>query len=495
MTFKRFVKIALLTILALFVAGSTFIFFWYRSGGLQQTVIKEIGKQFLSIDVTTPPEDGSSNTQTSAAASNFVQEFFGLNEPQTYLIMFLNNTELRPGGGFIGTYAVVTMDKANPNIAKVEGTEVLDNLSPKNFPSEPPAPIREYLGLDRWYFRDSNWSPDFKISAAKSLDLYRKEKGVLAEDIDAVIGFTPNLVEDLLRITGPITVNGMEFTADNFTEKLEYEVEYGFAKSNVPFEQRKKMLVDLAKMVIVNTAKNAFMHWGEYKELVEKMLAEKQMMLYSPNNDFQQIFESKNWAGEMSGVSYDYLLWVDANLGALKTDVAIERELTYELYQTSDGEYVAKAKMTFNHRGKFDWRTTRYRDYARVYVPIGSKLIKTSGSMKTDKSSESGVIDQGVENGRQWYGTFISIEPGHTGELSFEFYVSPEVVKRLKANDYRLLVQKQLGTNNVKLTLKLNFANSLAFASPGEPAGRHGDNKYETSISLKKDIEVEVRTK
>lgn len=495
MTFGRFVKISLLTVLALLVAGGTFIFFWYRSGGLQQTVIKEIGRQFLSIDVTTPPESGAANTQTTVATTNFVQEFFGLNEPQTYLIMFLNNTELRPGGGFIGTYAVVTMDKANPNIAKVEGTEILDNLAPKNFPSEPPAPIREYLGLDRWYFRDSNWSPDFKISAAKSLDLYRKEKGVLAEDIDAVVGFTPTLVEDLLRITGPITVNGMEFTADNFTEKLEYEVEYGFAKKNVPFDQRKKMLADLAKTVIISTAKNAFMHWSEYKELVEKMLAEKQMMLYSPNNNFQQIFESKNWAGEMSGVSYDYLLWVDANLGALKTDVAIDRELTYEMYQSSDGRYVAKAKMTFNHRGKFDWRTTRYRDYARVYVPVGSKLIRTSGSMKTDKSSVPGDIDQGIENGRQWFGTFISIEPGHTGELSFEYYVSPEVVKRLEANDYRLLTQKQLGTNNVKLTLKLNFTKGLAFASPGEPAGRHGDNKYETSLILKKDIEVEVRTK
>ncbi|MCX6781990.1 MAG: DUF4012 domain-containing protein [Candidatus Magasanikbacteria bacterium] len=494
MTFKRFVKISFLTILALLVAGGTFIFFWYRSGGLQQTVIQKIGKQFLSIDENTPPENGQTSID-GAAATNFVQEFFGLREPQTYLIMFLNNTELRPGGGFIGTYAVVTMDKANPNIAKVEGTEVLDNLAPKNFPSEPPAPIREYLGLDRWYFRDSNWSPDFKISAAKSLDLYRKENGVLADDIDAVIGFTPTLVEDLLRISGPVTVNEVEFTADNFTEKLEYEVEYGFAKKNVPFEQRKKMLADLAKTVIISTAKNAFLHWGEYKDLVEKMLAEKQMMVYSPNQDFQKIFESKNWAGEMSGVSYDYLMWVDANLGALKTDWAIERELTYGLNQISDGRYVAKAKMTFNHRGKFDWRTTRYRDYARVYVPVGSKLIRVNGSMKSDKSSDPGVVDQGIENGRQWFGAFISIEPGRTGELSFEYFVSPEVVQRLKANDYRLFVQKQLGTNNVKLSFQLNLSNILAFASPGEPSGRHGDNKYENSMILKKDIELEVRTK
>jgi len=494
MTFKRFIKLSLFTILALLVAGGTFIFFWYRSGGLQQTVVQQIGKQFLKIDENAPPDNGN-EPMTNAMATNFIQQFFGLEEPQTYLIMFLNNTELRPAGGFIGTYAVVTVDKANPHVVKVEGTEIIDNLAPKNFPSEPPAPIREYLGLDRWYFRDSNWSPDFKISGAKSLELYTKEKGVMADEIDAVIGFTPTLIENLLRITGPITMNGMEFTADNFTEKLEYEVEYGFAKKNVPFEQRKQMLADLAKTVIISTAKSALTHWSEYKELVERMLEEKQMMVFSPKTEYQKIFESKNWAGEMSGVNYDYLMWVDANLGALKTDVAIDRSLNYELYQIEDGRYVAKATMKFDHRGTFDWRTTRYRDYARVFVPAGSKLIRANGSMKTDKSSEPDTVDQGIENGRQWFGAFISIEPGHTGELSFEYYVSPEVVNRLKANDYRLYVQKQLGTNNVKLNLKLTFANNLAFASPGEPAGKHGDNIYENSVVLNKDVESEVRTK
>lgn len=494
MTFRRFVKISFFTIFALFIASLTFVFFWYRSGGLQQTVITEVGRRFLTIDQN-PQQDTGGGQVDNAAATNFVQTFFGLEQPQTFLILFLNNTELRPGGGFIGTYAVVTVDKASPHITKVEGTEVLDNSAPKDFPSEPPAPIRDYLGLDRWYFRDSNWSPDFKISAAKSLDLYIKEKGSLAEDVDAVIGFTPTLIEELLRLTGPVTVNGMEFTADNFTEKLEYEVEYGFADKNIPFAKRKTMLADLAKAVIMDTAKNALLHWGDYKTLVEKMLEEKQMMLYSPNQEYQQIFEAKNWAGEMAGVSFDYLLWADANLGALKTDAAIERELTYELYQTQDGRYAARAKMTIKHKGKFDWRTTRYRDYARVYVPVGSKLIKASGAMKSDRSSSPGQIDQGIENGRQWFGAFVSVEPGRTGELSFEFYVAPEVVKRIEANDYRLLVQKQLGTNNVKLTLRLNFANKLAFATPGENSEFFGDNRYDMSAVLKKDIEVEVRTK
>ena len=217
-------------------------------------------------------------------------------------------------------------------------------------------------------------------------------------------------------------------------------------------------------------------------------------MVYSPKQKFQDVFEAKNWAGQMSSADRDYLLWVDANLGALKTDVSVDRTLSYEFTPDNRGGYTVKAKMTFVHKGVFDWRTTRYRDYARLYVPEGSRLIKASGSMKTDQSREPGKIDQGIENGRQWFGAFISIEPGKTGELSFEFQLAPSVAHLIRNNQYKLLVQKQLGTNNTRLTLSLNFDKKLASASPGEDQKKHGDSRYEYSGILKKDLNVEIRT-
>jgi len=224
------------------------------------------------------------------------------------------------------------------------------------------------------------------------------------------------------------------------------------------------------------------------------MLAQRQIMVYSTRDDFQKIFVAKHWAGAMTEVSHDYLLWADANLGALKTDASISRVLSYELRPDGKGKYIAKVKMAFNHKGVFDWRTSRYRDYARVYVPIGSKLIKTTGAMKTDRSTEAGRVDQGVENGRQWFGAFISIEPGNTGELSFEYYVAPQIAQILKNNSYRLLVQKQLGTNNTGLTLSLIFDKNLAEAVPGEDTKKHGDNRYEYTGTLKLDSNFEIRT-
>ena len=61
----------------------------------------------------------------------------GLDRPHVYLLLFLNNTELRPAGGFIGSYAIVKVENGALQLLKVEGTEILDNSAP-NFISPPP---------------------------------------------------------------------------------------------------------------------------------------------------------------------------------------------------------------------------------------------------------------------------------------------------------------------------------------------------------------------
>src|SRR3989339_325475 len=153
--------------------------------------------------------------------------FFYLNFKSGKLQKFLINT-------------VVKMENGKPQILKVEGTEILDGKSPQ-FDSIPPIQLTKNLKIETWKFRDSNWSPDFGVSTQKALELYEKENGLEAKQIDAVIGITPTVFENILQILGPIAINGIEFNYDNFTEKLEYEVEYGYNEKGIDFRERKKL--------------------------------------------------------------------------------------------------------------------------------------------------------------------------------------------------------------------------------------------------------------
>ena len=474
---KKFKIILLVLIVGLL--GTTAVLYWsLRTGSLQKAMVSEVATKASFDD----------------SQKNLLTDVLGFNGARTYLLLFLNNTELRPGGGFIGVYALLQLDKGTPHLLKVQGTEGFDNFAKVDFESTPPAPIAKYLKLKRWYFRDSNWYPDFASSSQKSIELFLKQGSpVPIEKIDGVVGFTPTVMEEILKIYGPIKINNQEFSAQDFTKQLEYEVEYGYAQRGIDFKDRKSIIGDMAQSLISQIHVSAIKDWPKYYELLQTMLKEKQLVLYFDNQDEQTFVSNRDYSGQMKKSDGDYLLWADANLGALKTDAALVKELSYEITPTGTGKFLATAKMKFIHNGKFDWRTSRYRDYARVYVPVGSQLVNATGAMDMEKSPQPGVVDQGVENGRQWFGTFIAIEPGKIGELSFSYYLPDNIVNTIKNGQYNLLVQKQIGTLDNKLTLGLNFGKNLVGAWPGEGPAKHGDMRYDIETDLRQDREFKVQ--
>lgn len=466
---------ACLILIALFAAGSYGVKKFFSSGEFRQTIANEVVKKLPA----------------KFSEGNFLTYFLGFEKPQTFLILFLNNTEIRPGGGFIGAYAVVSMNDGLPKILKVEGTEILDNSANKEILPTPPKPIAEYLGVKKWGFRDSNWSPDFIESSKKSLELYKLENGVAADEITAVIGITPTFIEEILALSGPITVGGIKYDAKNFTEKLEYEVEYGYAKKGADFAERKKALSDLTGAFVAKMPLEILKNWSEYFSLIERMFVEKQLVFYSIDSEKENILKTKGWAGEIKNTSGDYLLWVDANMGALKTDASLKRELSYTLTHEKSGKILATVKMKYEHKGMFDWRTSRYLDYARIFVPVGSEFVKVEGPIK--RNAGSALFDSGIEKGKQWFGTFISIEPGDTKELIWKYYLPEEVNDKIKVGVYTLFIQKQIGAGNYKLTLDLNFDKNILSSSPDKTSEKRNDSRYELSSDLSVDREVVIK--
>jgi hypothetical protein len=441
------------------------------SGYVQQIVVQQVAERVTHNDVE----------------SKLLQAALGFGEPQTYLLVFLNNTELRPGGGFIGAYGVVKVDHAVPHILKVEGTELLDNLAPQNFVSVPPPPLKEYLRVDRWNFRDSNWSPDFALSSQKSLELYQKEQGTAAKDIKGIIGFTPTVVEEILKLTGPITVDGQTFDSKNFTEKLEYEVEYGYAQKGKDFDERKKILADLGPVLVDKLKVTAVTHASDYYSLLQRMFQQKQIMAYSLDPATQTVLQKYEYTGEMKEYKTDYLLWADANLGSLKTDAAITRDLTYTLRATSTDAVVAVASMTYHHTGSIDWRTSRYLTYARVFVPKGSKLLGVNSVSSRGVASSTLRADTGEENGRTWFGVPFLVEPKSNAKLEFQYRLPATVSQSIAAGSYELMLQKQLGTLATGLTVAATFGRNVQAALPGEAPKNYGDARYDLVTDLSVD--------
>lgn len=417
----------------------------------------------------------------------------GYPTPKTYLFLMLNNTEMRPGGGFIGTYGILKVADAGIESFFTDDIYALDGPSEAYLHEPAPDPLRKYLRVPGWFMRDSNWSPDFVVSALDVEHFYHLEGG--KESFDGVIGMTPTVISKLLGLTGPITIDGSTFTADNVTDELEYQVEKAFAENGTPVAQRKDVVGKLGQELMSRLFGTKLSNLPALAAIAQDSIEEKHLMASFKDPSLMAFADARGWSGRFMSASGDQLAVIDANLAALKTDAVMDKKITYAL-RPDGNSWIARASITYKNNGRFSWKTTRYRTYTRFYAPIGSQFLKGEGMMLDDKLNDpgrhAGVFDVGTELGRAVFGAFISVEPGETRTLTAEYRVSDAVARMIRAGAYDLQVRKQLGTLSNGLTLDLDFGKNVARAAPPEASSEWGDGRYRLSTDLRVDRQFNV---
>lgn len=426
----------------------------------------------FSSAITTLQKSGNENYTA------LVPELLGFNQPRTWLLLFLNNDELRPGGGFIGSYGLASVARGRINSLSINGSENLDGAAPTSFVVAAPAPLKTYLAQPRWFFRDANWSPDFKNSAQNVLRFYSAERGEGADQINTVVGLTPAVIETLLKYTGPITVDGTTYTAETITDLVEYEVEIKYLDLAIDPLARKKVLQKIAESIMEKMRGLPPTQWPNILQDFFGLLEHGQLMIYDVNSGVQKTIEEQGWGGRLRPGTPDYFMFVDANLAGLKTDRVMNRDVRYEILATPSGEWQAKITARYKNSGGFDWRTTRYRTYTRWFFPAGTEFISGVGAMQNDRNSKPGDWSVVNEEDKVSVGAFLAVEPGKTHEISFVVRLAPAVAAALQKGEYGLLVQKQLGLPNFNLTINHIFGKTLKSATPAEASNNFGDQAY-----------------
>ena len=416
----------------------------------------------------------------------------GYPQAQRYLVFFQNNTEMRPTGGFLGLVGQATVQDADLQSIDIGDTYALDAPSETVTRVPAPAPIQKYVKVSQWYLRDANWSPDFTVSAQRMEQFYREEAavrdGVSPAPFDGVIAVTPNLAEDVLRLTGPLTVEGEQFTADNLVDKLEFEVEKAFAEKGIARSERKAIVGSLAKAVFDKTVKFSLPQLLTLVNVVQRDLAQGHVLLFARDPTLEGLILDHDWGGKLQEPSGDYLSVIDANLASLKTDPEVSRDISYSVKPDGLGGFEGRVAVTYANHGSFTWKTTRYRTYTRLFLPRGSQLLGVTGAMDNDKlnnpAGKPGTADSGEESNKAWFGAFISIEPGETKTLEFRFRLARLIQAGLLSNQYTLTFEKQPGTPGYGLTLDLDFGKKLTSAEPPEKPEDFGNTRYQTKTDL-----------
>ncbi len=414
-----------------------------------------------------------------APIMTFVQELGGVLEPRETLILYLNNGELRPGGGFIGAYSIMKVDAGTVSSFVTQDSYAPDAyvLNSQEYAIASPGPFAKYMGIPVWYFRDAAWSPDFLETADTARMLLRQELaygGVSVPYIHEVIGITPDAVEDLFSLLGDITIEGKTYTAKDVYDILQHEVEIDYVNSGKTVEERKAALAKLADAVLDRMLLLQPREIPELFSTIHRSLEKKHIILMSTNEDFQKVLEASGWAGRVSPSSgEDALMLVDANLGSLKTDKVMHRDLSYKLTPTPTGDMLAEVSVVYTHEGGSDWRTTGYASYTRLLVPLGSRLVDVVGYRDG--------VQEGSELGMTSFGGYFVVDPGTQKTITYRYILPQSILESIHRGTYRLTVIDQIGGGDNPLTLNLDFATNLTSANPPEDEEYWGDTLYTTS--------------
>lgn len=370
-------------------------------------------------------------------------DIMGQKEERKYLVLFQNDKELRPTGGFITAYAVM---RVNKGLIETEGSSdiyKLDNTLTKRVPA--PEPIIKYLpNVPSLNLRDSNLSPDFKESMLTFESLYKFTQD--KKDIDGIIALDTQFVVAVMEVLGDIVVEGGDkFTTEKVDEcncpQIIYELER-YADQPVAFEKGdRKGIIGVLMQALMDKATNApKSQWPTLLGTAIESLREKHLLIYLLDPKNQEAIEKVNFAGRLHQYDGDYLHINEANFAGAKSNLFIQEKVKQTVKDGKDHNLEKKLTIEYKYPRKMDNCSLErqgglclagiYRDWIRIYVPKGSKITGTEGIELTVAEDLGKTVFEG----------FFELRP--EGALKFEIeYTSPVKVD----GEYKLLIQKQGG--------------------------------------------------
>lgn len=408
-----------------------------------------------------------------------------LGEPteRRYLVLFQNDKELRPTGGFITAYAQFRFVKGKAILEKADDIYALD-ASRKKKVSAPPEILKFHKGVYELNIRDSNLSPDFAKSMEQFEALYESVAG--KEKIDGIFAVDTHVFVEALKILGPEHVAGREFSAETDKRcdcpKAVYELEdYSTRPVNYVRTARK----DIIGILLQNVMQKALgvspsQYWGKLFQMLLTEINEKHVLAYFKDVDSQKAVESFNMAGRImgsndtaailkyqEGAGWDYLHINNANMAGAKSNMFVGEKITKDVTVNKDG--IINNKLTVEYKNPYpgsDCNLERgglclnapLRTWVRVYVPAGSKLVESKG-LQSPKDGKPVTMETYESLGKTVFEGFLIVNPLGTARLDL-VYTSP-----VKSPDgkYRVLLQKQPGTDGQEFLLRLNGKDSKKF--------------------------------
>jgi hypothetical protein len=453
--------------------------------------------------------------------------FLGHETMQRHLVVFQNNTELRPTGGFMGSIALIDVDRGEIKNIEIPGGGPYDFQGSQTKYYQAPRALQ--LINARWELQDANWFFDWPTSAKKISHLYDEAGG---PTVDAVIAVDTAVLEELLEFLGPVTLDayGKEVNAVNFRQILQQHAEVDYDKT---LNQPKKIIADLAPVMLERLKALPVQDSLKLAPIFTSLLEQRSILLSHRDSEVMRVFSAVGWSGEVLPTEGDYLAVVHTNIAGGKTDGVIKDTFDLNVHVDERSEMTHTLTIRREHTGVkgVPFSGVRNVDYLRVYVPSSSTLISAQGFTAPPKSlfeqpNADWLADEDLkssqasyhvhpesnteiyqESGKTVFANWLQVDPGQTAEIKLVYrtpvnirlheipereqswtdWLTGSTVKTDRvARLYHLYWQKQPGSWDPQVHFQIDYPQAWRLQTSDE--GEQQSGHWSASESMEADL-------
>lgn len=469
----------------------------------------------LSENLQTKIEENSYMITLLENSIDTLSETMGFEGRRKYLLLFQNNMELRPGGGFIGSYGVLDVDQGR--MEKFEIHDVYDADGQLKTHIEPPPALRRYGGVSHWFLRDSNFDLDFTTNAAAASDILERSTGI---HVDGVIAIDTNFIKNILVALKGVTVEDYheEVSADNFYMLTQKHAEDNFFPGSTQKKDFLRALMSSMESSIFDKKSASYLALSKQ---IEKSIKEKHLLFAFAKPSVQEVFSVNNMSGTLWDVRkkeensfYDYFGVVDANIGANKANYYLKRSIEQKAIISDKGDLNVTAEVTYSNAStKESVFGGDYKNYVRFILPTGSDLKTVSidsketpiipaitnpskfGAKNFKPPKQLEVASTQVD-GHEVIAFFLIVPTDTQKKVTIDYVVPRSVNTSQAAFSYNLRIFKQPGTDQDPYSL------SIVYPSKFKPSDLDKDITdlggklvYDQPLTVDRDLRIQFSQK
>lgn len=376
-------------------------------------------------------------------------------QPGRTNVLFLvqDSSELRATGGFL-TEAIL-LSFSNGALVDKQILDVNDIDSRIYGHKDSSQEIKDLLGEEVSYLRDSNWQVDFSKSSQEIQWFIEQTTG---SKIDMTVALNTKTISEILKVVKEVKLNdGLLVNSTNYSDNQEKTASLDY--KNIGDKKFTWQFINVLFERVLNLTQGEFL---SLNNILIKDLNKKEVLIQSSNQNLRQAIEANSWGGQkiksvcpvefkQDACLSDSFLQVENNVGINKVNPYVKETIEHNIGISND--FIRhKRKIVFENFSRNDvWPLGSYKNYLKFYLSPMASLEKIE--IDGNKVDEQRIKMSGTEEDLE-VGILLEIPK----QSRVEFIITYLVPNKMKLPfSYAFFDQKQAGIFAKETTYNVVF--------------------------------------